>query len=210
MAIARRLYEDVLSLKIMDMDGYVEDGSQRSGFPNAFPVYVYASTLLDRNADFEKLKEDYFSHIYGEDWQSATDLLQKITDAFDFKYMEGESSVDVNVSKYYDPERVERLRSLFELAKLERELVNEHLNMEYRPQTVSWRLLLRHAEYVEKWAEIMIEKAIGNNEKAKELAVKFCDDFGKYELEIERYYDHSLTCRSLEHLTRKTRKVILD
>ena len=210
MAIARRLYEDVRSLKIMDIDGYVEDGSQRSGFPNAFPVYVYAATLMDRDVDFEELKKDYFSHIYGKDWQKAADLLQKITDAFDFEYMEGEKSIDVNVSKYYDPSRSDRLRSVFELAKLERKLAKDNLNMEYRPQTVSWRLLLRHAEYIEKWAEIMLLKAIGDNEKAKELAIAFCSDFGKYELEIERYYDHSLTCRSLEHLTRKTRKVILD
>ena len=69
---------------------------------------------------------------------------------------------------------------------------------------------MRHAEYVEKWAELMIEKAKGNNERATELARQFCDDFGKYEIEIERYYDHSLACRVLEHVTRKTKGIILE
>ena len=210
MALARRLYEDVRSLRVMNVDGYVEDGSQRSGFPNAFPVYVYAAALMDRNVDFEALKEDYFSHIYGEDWAQAASLLQKITDTFDYCYMEGECSKNPAVSDFYDPERVPQLQSLYELAALERSLVQKHLNMEYRPQTVSWRLLLRHAEYVEKWAEIMIEKALGHNYKAVELSKQFCDDFGRYELEIERYYDHSLACRVLEHITRKPQGIILD
>ena len=210
MALARRLYEDVRSLKIMNVDGYVEDGSQRSGWPNAFPVYIYAATLMDREVDFEEVAEDYFSHVYGKDWKQAMALLQKITDTFDFKYMEGECSRNPAISDFYDPERVSKLKQLFELAALERNMANKHLVMEYRPQTVSWRLLLRHAEYVEKWAQIMIEKAEGNNYKALDLAVAFCADFGKYELEMERYYDHSLACRVLEHITRKPQGVILD
>ena len=210
MAMARRLYEDVRSLKVMNVDGYVEDGSQRSGFPNAFPVYVYAATLMNRDVDFDALKEDYFSHIYGKDWRQAASLLQKISDAFDFAYMEGECSADSAVSDFYDPERVPQLKKLFELAALEKNMVSKHLDMEYRPQTVSWRLLLRHAEYVEKWAQIMIEKAEGNNFVAVELATKFCADFGKYEIERERYYDHSLACRVLEHITRKPQGIILD
>jgi len=210
MALARRLYEDVRSLRVMQVDGYVEDGSQRSGFPNAFPVYVYAAALMDRDVNYEVLQEDYFSHIYGEDWRHAAAVLQKISDTFDFAYMEGECSEDPAVSDYYAPSRIPQLSKLYELAAAERDLANKHLNMSYRPQTVSWRLLLRHALYVEKWAQIMIEKAQGNNFKAAAFSKQFCDDFGIYELEMERWYDHSLACRVLEHITRKPVGIIID
>ena len=210
MALARRLYEDVRSLKVMNVDGYVEDGSQRSGWPNAFPVYIYAATLMDRDVDFDAVAEDYFSHIYGSDWKQALTLLQKISDGFDYTYMEGQRSQNPSVSDFYNPEHIPQLESLYELAAFERNLAQKHLVMEYRPQTISWRLLLRHAEYVEKWAELMIEKARGNNYKAVALSKAFCDDFGKYELEMERYYDHSLACRVLEHITRKPQGLILD
>ena len=86
MALARRLYEDIYALKIQGIDGYVEDGSQRSGWPNAFPVYIYAETLMNRDCDFDQVKADYFSHIYGADWQEAAGLLQSVTNAFDFGY----------------------------------------------------------------------------------------------------------------------------
>ena len=92
----------------------------------------------------------------------------------------------------------------------EKNLAEQHLNMPTRPQTVSWRLLLRHAEYCELWAEILKEKSIGNNQRATELVAEFCKVFGRHELEMERYYDHGLACRVLEHVTRKTEKIILD
>ena len=210
MALARRLYEDVRSLKVMGIRGMVEDGSQRSAWPNAFATYVYAAALMDREVDFEAVAEDYFSHAYGKDWHQVMTLLQKISDTFDFGYMEGTKSKNAAISDFYDPERVPQLQKLFELAALERTLANKHLNMPYRPQTVSWRLLLLHAEYVEKWAQLMIEKALGNNYKALELAKAFCGDFGRHELAIQRYYDHSLACRVTEHITRKPQGIILD
>ena len=210
MALSRRLYEDVKALKVMGCRGMVEDGSQRSAWPNAFATYVYAATLMNRDSDFDAVAEDYFSHAYGEDWKQVIGLLQKVSDAFDFAYMEGTKSKNKSISDFYDPERVPQLKKVFELAALERNLANKHLVMEYRPQTLSWRLLLLHAEYIEKWAQLMIEKALGNNYKALELAKAFCGDFGRHELAIQRYYDHSLACRVTEHITRKPEGIILD
>ena len=210
LALARRLYEDVRSLRVMNLDGYVEDGSQRSGFPNAFPVYIYAETLMNRDCDYDAVAADYFSHIYGEDWKTALKLLQQISEAFDFAYMESQCCEDPQRSPHYAPSRVGRLSRIFELAARERAVVSTHLNMPYRPQTVSWRLLLRHGEYIEMWARIMIEKAQGNDYRAAELAKEFADTFSKYELEIERYYDHALACRTLTHITSNMRGIILE
>ena len=210
LALAKRLYEDVRSLRYMPADGYIENGSQRSAFPNAFPVYILAEALMNRDCNFEAVRDDYFQHIYGDDWQAALALLTRIGDAFDFAYMEGEKSKDENISPYYDPERAAMLESIFTLCKKEKDLAERHLNMPTRPQTISWRLLLKHAEYCELLAEIMKEKSIGNNQHATELVGEFSKTFGRHELEIERYYDHSLACRVLEHVTRKTEKIIID
>ncbi|MBE6972741.1 MAG: hypothetical protein E7440_02530 [Ruminococcaceae bacterium] len=82
--------------------------------------------------------------------------------------------------------------------------------MPTRPQTVSWRLLLCHAEYCRLSVEILIEKALGHNTEAIELSKQFCGTFGRHEIEMERYYDHSLACRVLEHITRNSLKIILN
>ena len=136
--------------------------------------------------------------------------MKAISDTFDFAYMEGVRSKDKRISTYYDPERVPQLEKLFELAARERALANKHLRMPNRPRTVSWRLLIRHAEMVEWFAKIMICKAKGQNYKAIELAKQYEREFGKYEFEIERYYDHCLCCRVLEHITRRSQGIIID
>ena len=88
--------------------------------------------------------------------------------------------------------------------------MKKHMTMDYRPQTISWRLLGYHAKYIRSWADMLIAKAQGHNYRAKEISKKFWSDFGKYEIEIERYYDHSLACRVTEHITRKPTGIILE
>jgi len=210
LTLGKRLYEDIRGLSVMGVDGYIEDGSQRSAFPNGFPVYIYAETLMNRDCDFDAVAEDYYSHIYGPDWKDAVSLLQRMGDAFDFAYMEGEKTLNSKISNHYNPDHAARLGAVRELSAEERSLAMKHLSMPKRPQTVSWRLLLRHAEYCEKWAEIMIEKALGHNHLAVAKMKAFFNDFGKYEWEMERYYDHSLACRVLEQINSKPQSIILD
>ena len=137
-------------------------------------------------------------------------IFEAISEAFDFGYMEGTKSKNEKISTFYDPERAPQLEKVFELAAKQRALAKKHLNMPNRPQTVSWRLLLRHAEYCEHMAKLMIAKAKGQNYKACELWSEMKDSFGAYELEMEAYYDHGLAMRVGEHIIRRPQGIILD
>lgn len=64
--IARRIFEDVRAYRSAGFAGIIQDGSQRSFFPNGFAFYTYAQAMFDKDADFEAIKEDYFSHAYGD------------------------------------------------------------------------------------------------------------------------------------------------
>ena len=190
--IARRIYEDIRSLRFQGVDGYVEDGSQRSFFPNGLAIYTYAETLMNREVKFEDIVEDYFSHIYGSDWQQAQAYFEKLAKVFDYNYMAGEASADLEIGKYYAPEMVQPLLSVKELAKEGEALAKDHLQMPTRPQTVSWRLLLRHCEYIVGVAETMALLAQGQEAAANKYGRAFCAEFGKHEYELERYYDQFL------------------
>ena len=197
--IARRIYEDIRGLKYMGLDGYVEDGSQRSFFPSGLAVYVYAETLLDRNADFDAIVEDYFSHAYGKDWQMALEYMKSVSYAFSYPYLSGEASADISRGKYYNPSMVSRLEYAQELAAQGRRLSKEHQKNPTRPQTVSWRLMQHHAEYIEGYSAIMTELAKGHKGKAYELAQAFYASFGVHEYEIERYMDFYMTMLNINY-----------
>ncbi len=207
--IARRIYEDIRGLKYMNLNGIVEDGSQRSFFPNGFSIYIYAETLMNRECDFDAVKEDYFRHIYGEDWKDALSLLERITAAFDYEFTSGKKSLNHEISKYYNPERLPMLQSVKEFAAEERALVAKHMAMPTRPQTVSWRLLGYHATYIELFADILIAKCVGHSYETKEAFERFQAEFGKFELEIERYYDQANTCYALNDYAKESRSIIL-
>ena len=197
MYISRRIYEDIRGLRSVGLDGYVEDGSQRSFFPNGLHIYVYAETLMNRDCDYDAVVNDYLSHIYGDAWQEVKAYLQKVTDTFDFAYMGGECSKDLSKGKHYDPARVEKLAGVKALAEEGRAIANAHLAMPIRPQTVSMRILLRHADYIEGLASFLVEIAQGNYKQSKEKFEEFRIGFGKYELELERYYDHCLAFKTM-------------
>jgi len=208
--LARRIFEDIRGLKYVRLDGYVEDGSQRSFFPNGFSIYVYAEALLDGEKSFEEIREDYFSHIYGKDWQQVLSYFERISDAFDFAYMEGEKSKDPNRGNYYDPERAKRLECISELCAEGRFLAGNVPLSPSRPQTVSRQLLYYHTVFCTLLAEIVIAKAKGEDEKAFALAEKFQDEMGKHELAIDRYYDHGLASRVVNLIVRKPKKIIFE
>ena len=97
-----------------------------------------------------------------------------------------------------------------ELCAEEKALAAKHLTCPTRPQTISWRLLSFHAEYCKLYSEILIEKAMGRHFHAIELAKEFYDKMGAYEIAWERYYDHGLACRIIEHIISKPKKIIFD
>ena len=208
--IARRIYEDIRSLKYMGIDGYVEDGSQRSFFPNGLAIYVYAETLLNREADFGALVEDYFSHAYGADWRKVLAYLKLVNETFDYDFMAGQKSADLTRGNYYDPEKAAQLENIREHAAFGRKLAVDHRKMPTRPQTVSYRLLERHAEYIEGTAEVFRQMALGHNHMAQERWEELRKDFGRYEVEIERYFDHFLALRSLRQKLNITAKPALQ
>ena len=209
LAFSRRIYEDNMALKHFDISGCVEDGSNKSFFPNGFADHIFCASLWDRELDYDAELEDYFSHIYGDDWKKVKTYLEKISAAFDHAYMCGERCVDPERGELYNPEHVKDLEEVREITASARELIKTHLAMPTRPQTVCWRLLLRHTQWCERLAEVFIEKCKGHNKYALELLYRFAEEFGKYDVEMERYFDFGLAMNSMENILKKRPKIEL-
>ena len=201
--ISRRIYEDMVAMKYIGLCGIQEDGSNRNYFPHGFHCHIYAETLVHRDLDYEAEVEDYYSHFYGEDWKAVRHYLRGISDAFGQDYMAGQESADPERELRYNPERAKKLEAVKELAAQARELAAKHLEMPTRPQTVAYRMLNRHAEFCEGLAEVFIEKALGHNARARALNAAFFADFGKYEIELDRYMDFPLVANSINRIMKK-------
>ena len=202
MAITRRIYEDVYNLKPLGFSGLLEDGSNKSFFPNGFISHICSATLVDRELDYEAELEDYFRHVYGEDWQQARDYLEKMSAAFNHKYMCGEMSADLSKGQFYNPDHLQSLRSVKEIAAAGKALAKAHFAMPTRPQTVTWRLLYRHAQWCEGIANALSLLCLGDNDGYTETLHNFFDEFGSVDFETEKYFDFGLAANSFISLKR--------
>jgi len=195
MIISRRLYEDVRSLKLLDIDGYLQDGSNKHFFPHGFHEFIHAETLVNRDCDYDALLDDYFSLLFGEDYQEVLSYLNNVSEAFGEKYMAGEDHTPGATDPLHNPERAPKLEPVFEMAAVARALAKKNRKTPVRVQALAWRLLDRHAEMVAGLADVFIAKCRGYDKLALEKMDAFIESFGRHDYELERYCDFGLLAR---------------
>ena len=191
---------DIKFYNANNIDGVIQDGSQRSFFPTGLAFYTYARTLFDNTLTAAEIAEDYFNCAFGDDWKLFYDYLLKLGDAFDSKYIAGKKSENVARSVFYAPSHVENLRRGKEIVKEGRELISKHYNSEYRIRTFSVRLLEKHADYMELFADALISKAVGDDKKASDAYAVMRETMGRAELGIQTCYDHGLVFYALNRV----------
>ena len=200
LSFARRLHEDVHSYCANGFQGIIQDGSQRSFFPNGLNFYVYAATLFDISVDFDALVEDYCSHAYGSMWQEAVAYLKAIDNHIPHTYLEAKHSRNRNNSKFFKPSMEQQLLAVEKVIRDYEAKFAAYRNMPRRVQTVSVRLLMRHMEFCRGLASALALKCVGKDREAKESFESFMTHFGSYEVAMERYYDHMMAAHALKEV----------
>ncbi len=181
MYLARLIYDDIRAQKQNGLCGIVEDGTQRAFFPNGFPYYVYGETLFDREREYGELREDYFTHAYGKDGMKVADYLDALTALIGYKQL-------TDAVEYTASDMEKAIKTVEDFAPV----IDANKNQNMRVQTVAWRLLAHHKDYIIGLARAAKEKQLGNLSEAKNIIMELLDDFSKREIYIERYYDQSL------------------
>ncbi len=188
------IYNDVLGYRSNGCNGIIEDGSQRSYFPNGYSFHVYASTLYDTSSDLEAMKEDYFRHAYGEDYGEVIAFFERLEGVLPYHYF-----VQKFPSKgdFYHPELVKDFEKVAEIVDEFAPFVQAHKVMPYRAQAVSYKILDRYLEYCKGISVALAKKANGEEEAALEAYHALRISFGRHELELERWYDQQMCFASL-------------
>lgn len=205
-AMSRRIYEDVRAYRIVGLDGCMQDGSMKSYWPNAFHNHIYNETMVNRDVDYEKELADFYESLYGKDWQKAQAYLQEISDAFDHVYMCGEKSADPDRGAHYNPAQVEKLSKVAGIAEKFQEVL-KNVEPTHRVEYQGWKLLRYHAMYCTGLAKVLMHTCQGDVPGAMAEMDAFCDEFGKYEMMLDRWFDYQLATSSTRAIIKKMPKV---
>ena len=159
--------------------------------------------MMNRDANYEAEMEDYYKHLYGEDWQMVKEYLEKITDTFDFGYMLAEKSKDRKIGSHYDPDRVPHFVKAKKLAIEMREKIGDRILIPIRPRSIAWQDLSYHTIWCEQIADIMIEKCQNHTKEAVRLLEEMEDEFGKYDSILSDRFDFILAMTAYDPMVRK-------
>ena len=187
--LAKRINEDVKCYIENGVSGIIEDASQRSFFPTGLAFYTYARSMFDAALSADEIIEEYFSALFGEDWRKFHDYLLELAEAIPYNYTARRFTLNENISPYYNPDLVPTIKKTYEILERGRALIKEHYNSDFRVRTVAVRVLEAHTVYAEGLAKALEYKAVGNDERSKELFFELMDKMGKMEPRIERYFD---------------------
>ena len=210
LSFAKVVYDDIVNYKKNGLNGLVNDCSQRSFWPNGFAFYLYGQVQFDTSLKFEDVLEDYFSHAYGEDWREVLAIFEKLGKAVPHKYLSRKMSYNPKVSKVYNPSVAEGLRSVPTITKEALPFIEAHRKMPYRPQVLSYKLLRYYMEYCDGIANCFAMKCFGAGEEAKKAFDKFLAEFGKYEKELETYYDQYMMAMCFNVSLRSKERSIVE
>lgn len=201
MAIARRVYEDVRTYRSTGMQGCVQDGSNKSFWPNGFMMHIFNEAMVDRDCDFEEEVADFFQAQYGAHWEYARDYLQGISEAFNHTYMCGDLSADPKKGPHYNPAHRASLEKVETLANALIAFA-EQVAPAHRVEYLGWKLLTFHARYSKGLAKVMLRKCQGDTAGAVALLEQLLLDFGKYDAELERWLDFGLMAGALKPIVK--------
>lgn len=187
--LARRVNEDVKVYKDFDVDGLIQDGSQRHFFPHGMVVYSYARTMFDTSLDYDAIEEDYMKVAYGKCYKDVKRILDAMAEAVPYGYT-SRTDAGRRQNYYYDPKMLPRLESVQGLVSEMRALIKENYTSPTRIQTTSIRLLELYMDLVEAIAKAFAHKCIGEDDEAYACFNNIRLELGKKEAGLLRYYDH--------------------
>ena len=211
--LARIINDDVKAYLSRGINGIIQDGSQRSFFPNGYAFYTYARSMFDASLSADELMEEYYSAAYGENWKKFRDYLVELEKCAEYEYLQCERSDDKDVSPLYSPTAARKMENIGAVIEKGAPLIGEIYNCsDVRVRTVSARLLDLHAKYCLMVVKALIKKAVGEDKEYSALIREAADEIGKYEAMFEKYYDHALAfiawIMTLEKITAYDQNVI--
>lgn len=181
MKIAKVIYDDIHALKVLGSDGYMSCQELRAMCPTGFPNYVMGLSLLDDTIPYETMKETYFSAMFGENWQSVTTYLERLSALSDTDYLNGHGPRQA-------PEKAENYFKI-------QQTVSDFLELlpglqASAPQCGKyWQFLAFHGGYTVRYAQALADLCRFGPEGATESFRNLCDYIWKNELAWQPWLD---------------------
>ncbi|MBR2722483.1 MAG: DUF4838 domain-containing protein [Clostridia bacterium] len=206
-SIARSAFEDAKVYKRQRFNALMQNGTQRCFFPTGLAFYAYARVIYDTSLSFDQVVEDYLSHLFGKDWRQFYEFLENAEKLLPHSYL----ALSNGRTHYVDPDMAKHIEENLDRVLAEgKALVESHYNSDLRVQTVAVRMLEYYLVYLEYYAKMMREKALGNDDEAMKIFEAFRNTMGTYEIYIQNFFDQYQTFSELGRMAERKEDSVLS
>lgn len=175
--ISQTLHQDIQNLANLGLNGYISCQELRAALPNGFPNYVMGFTLLDQETSFSLLKEDFFRHAYGREYQSVMHYLEQLSVLYHCDYYNGKGP-RINPALHSQMEKalvvIQEFRKAFVSPPAASPLENYY-----------WELLDYHSQYSLRLTKALFFLSEGNSGEANrcwdEFKTFICENEAKFQ-----------------------------
>lgn len=182
MKISRVISRDIRYLKNLGLNGYISCQELRAGFPHNFPNYVMGQMLWNNTLDYEALKEEYFSAMYGAEWKQAVSYFENLSEYSSCDYFNA-------IGERLNPVLSDRYGVCVNLSEEILPLIEENAEKSCGIQKSEWKTLGYHREYVEKMAKALQLKSQGKDTEAQRQWKDVLDFIRRNEMAFQQKLD---------------------
>lgn len=182
MKISNVIYRDVKFLKNLGLNGYISCQELRAGFPHNFPNYVMGHMLWDNSLDYEALKEEYFSSMYGADWKDIVKYLEALSEFSSCDYFNA-------IGARLNPVLSDRYQVCVNLAEDMLGLIEKNSIEQTGLCKTEWKNLGYHREYVKKMASALALISQGRDIEAQKMWREVLDFIRRNEMSFQQNLD---------------------
>ena len=197
MNIAKIMYEDMVGMQDIGLNGMISCHEQRTFFPSGIVMEVMARALWNKDETFEDICADYFTRCYGVDGPLVLNFFQTLNKLFDAPALRGQavlradgyagaSGPDGNVDKVA---QLGALRAIKPTVQGFAGVVERNLGASDPSIAQSWVYMQYYLRYADMLADAAIARVEGKQALAHELYKQWEAYICQIEPEIHRVFE---------------------
>lgn len=180
---AKILFDDMKNLDKIGLNGMVSCQCVRAFFPHGLGMNAMAAALWDKNASFEKVAGDYFSHAYGENGARVAEYFKTLSELADPVFVRGE------YENIVDDSFAEKFGECKKVVDDFADFVKDQLVWDDRTLSLSYKYLFYQTKLASLYLDWEIALAKGNTDAVQKAVDALIEFASNTESELHRVFD---------------------
>jgi len=178
--IAKILHMDMANLDKMGLNGMISCQVNQAAFPTGLAQYAMAKALWDKESDFNKICDEYYTADFGKLGGEVDAYLRKLSDLLDLYKFEEHKNSDIII------------KNCDEAKKLINDFSNKFIK-KYKNKSNNWKYLMHHSKMCLIYCDLVVACTLHDDKLKDKLVEKQRKYVADHKHEIHNVFDTTIS-----------------